>query len=94
MSKNLQLLANPQYVIVNTHLAQEKIIVNKKNALYALAVVLVLVGIVWTLQGSNILPGSFMTGRAEWFVAGVVSIVIGVFIVNYARKQGNQEQQP
>ena len=67
---------------------------NKTIALYGLAVVLLLVGVVWTLQGSNILPGSFMTGRTEWFVAGVVTIVIGAAIGRYARNQQNTDQKP
>ncbi len=67
---------------------------NKKFMLYGLAVVLILVGIVWTLQGSNILPGSFMTGRAEWFVAGVVTMLIGAGIGAYTRNRQNPEQKP
>ncbi len=37
----------------------------------------ILVGIVWILQGVNILPGSFMTGHIEWAVAGVAAVVLG-----------------
>jgi hypothetical protein len=33
---------------------------------------LLLVGLIWMLQGTNILPGSFMTGEPLWAVAGAV----------------------
>ena len=39
---------------------------------------LVLIGAVWILQGIDILPGSFMTGRTEWAVYGAVAAVAGV----------------
>ena len=43
-----------------------------------LGVLLILVGIVWILQGINVLPGSFMTGQMEWAVYGAIAAVIGV----------------
>jgi hypothetical protein len=44
-------------------------------------VVLVLVGLVWTLQGAGILPGSFMTGDRLWLVIGLVCVVAGVALL-------------
>ena len=41
-------------------------------ALNALGAFLLLLGLVWILQGTNILPGSFMTGEPLWAAAGVV----------------------
>ena len=64
---------------------------SKIYALYALAIVLILVGVIWILQGANILPGSFMTGQPEWFVAGVMTFVVGSGIGRYARKQQQSE---
>lgn len=64
---------------------------NKIYALYGLAIVLILVGVIWILQGANILPGSFMTGQPEWFVAGVVTLIVGVLVGRYARKQQQAE---
>ncbi|MDQ5825276.1 MAG: hypothetical protein M3441_13875 [Chloroflexota bacterium] len=40
-------------------------------------VLLVLAGIVWLLQGLNVLPGSFMTGQPFWAFIGVVCLVLG-----------------
>lgn len=47
----------------------------------ALGVLLVVVGLVWTLQGAGILPGSFMTGDRLWLVIGLVCAVAGVALV-------------
>jgi hypothetical protein len=41
-------------------------------ALNALGAFLLLLGLVWVLQGTNILPGSFMTGEPLWAAAGAV----------------------
>lgn len=38
---------------------------------------LIVVGVIWILQGINILPGSFMTGQIGWAYAGAVSLLIG-----------------
>lgn len=32
----------------------------------------VLIGLVWVLQGLNVLPGSVMTGDLKWFWIGLV----------------------
>ena len=47
----------------------------------ALAIVLVVVGIVWIAQGSGALHGSFMTGHAIWSVIGAVAVLAGVVIL-------------
>lgn len=43
-----------------------------------IAVLLVLAGGVWFLQGINVLPGSFMTGQPQWAVYGSAVVVVGV----------------
>lgn len=42
------------------------------------AVVLVAVGLVFTLQGMGMLPGSFMTGDRRWAAIGVLLILVGL----------------
>jgi hypothetical protein len=42
---------------------------------------MVLVGVVWLLQGLGILPGSFMTGQLFWAVMGAISLVVGGLLV-------------
>jgi hypothetical protein len=49
-----------------------------KGALKIFGGLLVLAGLVWFLQGINILPGSFMTGDPQWAINGGVAMLIGV----------------
>jgi hypothetical protein len=52
---------------------------------------LLLLGIIWFLQGINILPGSFMTGDPKWAVIGVAAAVVGgglVWWLNRSPKAG------
>ncbi len=48
-----------------------------KWVLNVVAVILVLVGLVWILQGVNVLPGSFMSGNPLYTVLGLILAVIG-----------------
>ncbi len=46
---------------------------------------LTLVGLVWILQGVNVLPGSFMSGNGLYAVLGLILVVIGgtvLFLTN------------
>ncbi len=42
------------------------------------ATLLILIGVLWFLQGVNVLPGSFMTGQTKWAVIGAVSVAAGI----------------
>jgi hypothetical protein len=55
-----------------------------RNVLGAL---LVLSGGIWTLQGLNLLPGSFMTGQTQWAVYGMISIAIGSELLVFANRR-------
>jgi hypothetical protein len=50
-------------------------------------VVLIFAGIIWILQGINILPGSFMTGQIQWAVYGGISCVVGLGLILVANHQ-------
>ncbi|MDQ6693588.1 MAG: hypothetical protein M3014_04100 [Chloroflexota bacterium] len=60
-----------------------------KNAAPWFGGVLLLIGIIWMLQGINILPGSFMTGQLFWAFAGAVCIVVGGLMI-YAGLRGRR----
>jgi hypothetical protein len=49
-------------------------------------VLLLLVGIVWILQGINVLPGSFMTGQTKWAVNGAICVVIAIALLVWASR--------
>ncbi len=42
---------------------------------------LLLVGVVWILQGINVLPGSFMSGRSGYALLGLVVAIVGVVVL-------------
>lgn len=52
-----------------------------KNAIKIVGGLLVVIGIVWILQGFNILPGSFMTGDKFWAGMGAIAAAIGVLLL-------------
>jgi hypothetical protein len=59
-------------------------------ALNIVAGLLLLAGVIWFLQGINVLPGSFMTGQIQWAVYGGIAVAagIGLFLgVNRAKKK-------
>jgi hypothetical protein len=51
------------------------------------ASLLLLIGIVWFLQGINILPGSFMTGQIEWAVYGALAAIAALALFQYANRR-------
>jgi hypothetical protein len=46
---------------------------------------LIAIGLIWILQGVNILPGSFMTGQIQWAYRGAIAAAIGIAILVYGR---------
>ncbi len=52
-----------------------------------LGVLLALVGIVWILQGFNILLGSFMSGQILYAILGLVLAIIGIGLLVYANRR-------
>lgn len=45
-----------------------------------IGLVAVLVGAVWTLQGSGVIGGSFMSDSPTWLVIGIVVVVAGLLL--------------
>ena len=42
------------------------------------AVILLLLGGLWILQGSNIIGGSVMSGHSPWLYIGIVLVVVSI----------------
>jgi hypothetical protein len=55
-----------------------------KTLLSVLGILLILAGIVWFLQGINLLPGSFMTGQVRWALYGLLAVLAGGGLLFYA----------
>jgi hypothetical protein len=53
-----------------------------------IAVVLILGGGIFALQGLNILLGSFMSGRSEWLVIGAAMVVVGAGVLVLGNRKG------
>ena len=52
-----------------------------KNVRVGLGVLLVLVGVIWTLQGLGYLAGSVMTGVTVWAIVGPIMALFGVWLL-------------
>jgi hypothetical protein len=59
-----------------------------KSASSILGVLIFLVGLVWFLQGINILPGSYMTGDPQWAVNGSIAMLVGAGMYVFAKRNG------
>ena len=44
------------------------------------AVLLVVVGGIFALQGAGFLPSAVMHGKPEWLLIGIVMVVAGIFL--------------
>ncbi len=58
-----------------------------KIILYIVSVLLILGGLVWFLQGINVLPGSFMTGDPKWAVNGAIAMLIGGGLIWFTNRK-------
>jgi len=61
-----------------------------KAVLNIVGALVIVIGVIWVLQGINVLPGSFMTGQMQWAYNGAIAIVVGVVVLILARKLGRK----
>jgi hypothetical protein len=59
---------------------------NKITLLRVLSFLLITVGVIWILQGINVLPGSFMTGQIQWAYRGGIAVILGFAILLFDLK--------
>ena len=62
-----------------------------KSAANIFAVLLLLAGATFSLQGANILPGSWMTGKIEWLIIGIIMIALGIGLFVWRNRQSKAE---
>jgi hypothetical protein len=60
----------------------------KKPLLIGVGALLVLVGVLWTLQGLGYISGSAMTGVTVWAVVGPVVALAGVVMIAVGLRGG------
>ena len=59
-------------------------------ALITLGVIALILGAVWTGQGMNLIPGSFMTGDRMWLFIGLIIAAVGIILIVLGlRRPGN-----
>ncbi len=59
-----------------------------------LGVVLVLTGVVWVGQGTNVIEGSSMTGSTFWAVVGGVCILAGLGLLGWPWRTTEPDSAP
>jgi len=50
-------------------------------------IILVLLGAVWALQGSNLIGGSIMSGQSQWLYIGIVVVIVGLGVIWWVRRR-------
>ena len=58
-----------------------------KLILAIVAALCVVLGLIWVLQGINVLPGSSMTGHMEWAYRGAALAVVGALLFWFSRRK-------
>ena len=58
-----------------------------KIVLNIIGILLILPGIIFFMQGINVLPGSFMTGQTQWAINGGILIVVGAGLLWFANRR-------
>jgi hypothetical protein len=57
-----------------------------KKVLRILAALVICAGLVFFLQGINLLPGSFMSGDPAWARNGIILMAVGVGLLIWAHR--------
>jgi uncharacterized membrane protein YidH (DUF202 family) len=52
-----------------------------RMTLIAVGVLALILGGIWTGQGMNLIPGSFMTGNRMWLYIGLVLTIVGIILI-------------
>jgi hypothetical protein len=52
-----------------------------------IAVILIIGGGVWILQGINVLGGSVMTGQTQWAIYGSIAALAGILLLVFANRR-------
>ena len=58
-----------------------------KIVLRIAAILLMVFGAIWILQGVNVLPGSFMTGQIQWAYRGGIAVIAGSAILVFSMRK-------
>jgi hypothetical protein len=60
----------------------------KKGLFIVVGVIVALAGVLFTLQGLNVMGGSAMSGKTIWAVLGPVIAIVGLVVAGLGARQG------
>ena len=52
-----------------------------RMTLITVGVIALILGGIWTGQGMNLIPGSFMTGSRMWLSIGLILAIVGIILI-------------
>jgi uncharacterized membrane protein len=58
----------------------------QRLSLIVIGVVVVAIGILWTLQGLDVVGSGGMSGHGVWAVVGIVLIVVGLGVLGFVAR--------
>nr|WP_295888240.1 hypothetical protein [uncultured Devosia sp.] len=58
-----------------------------KIAKIIIGIVLLLIGLLWILQGANIVGGSVMSGQSQWLYIGIVAALAGAGLLYWTLRR-------
>jgi len=58
-----------------------------RSAGIVIGIVLALLGLLWILQGSNVIGGSMMSGQSQWLYIGIVVLIVGIIVAVIAQRR-------
>ncbi|MBZ9661887.1 hypothetical protein LB523_22825 [Mesorhizobium sp. ESP-6-4] len=53
---------------------------------FVLALIVLGLGALWSLQGLGLVKGSFMTGQTQWLYIGLVTMLVGMVGLRWATR--------
>ncbi|CDX27619.1 conserved exported hypothetical protein [Mesorhizobium plurifarium] len=53
---------------------------------FVLALIVLGLGALWSLQGLGLVGGSFMTGQTRWLYIGLLTMLVGVLGLRWANR--------
>jgi len=62
-------------------------------AFLVIGIILVLLGLVWALQGFNVIGGSAMSGSSLWAIVGPIVLLIGVVLIVIGFVRGRRRRE-
>ncbi len=59
-----------------------------KWLLNLVGIILAAIGILWILQGTDVLKAGFMAGQMQWAYLGIVALIAGIALLVFGSRRG------